>query len=1340
MTQIARTLIPDNIHDNQRPVNQNHVLSLSRHIVILGEPGAGKSTLCEDLAKDERATLVKAGKLLRTPDPKSLVKMGQRIVIDGLDEVASNTPGQAVDQLLFKLAELDYPDYVLSCRVADWQGATNRSKLREDYGTDPISLTIAPLSAVEARSLLQQEFPDINAEDIVENLYARGLEELLGNPLSLILLGEATSHAGTVLASRGKILEAACSAMLTEKNPAHENSIAAMAHPETLLDAAGAIAASVLLTGNSGTYTGSFSNCPPDFTPLATVEELHGESGVEEAIRTRLFRGEQENCLVPIHRTIAEYLAARWIARQVKQGASERRLLLLLQYQGGTPTSLRGVHAWLAHFSPQLAEQIIKADPYGVLKYGECEDLSLSDAKLLLEEITNLAETDPYFRSGDWRPQTVTGLARPELKDDILTVLRQPDRNFHLSSLLLEAIAGSDLAKDIACELGSIMVDRSLYYGARSRAWECLSLSNAEVDCDALVEELLDHQHSDSARLAISVIKDASENLFSAEIISEAILQETGACSYEVEGDTRFSLSVSRILVASLPILVLGDVLDTLSRELAQQTERMSWEAQHALCDFFLAAIRRVLKIKPFPAPEKVWSWLRILRRSNQGHKDDRDAIALLMQSEPDFRRSLQAHVLSDEKSGENPWMRAFALDDLNLGLFLNEEDLIHHITRLPDTAPWTAEQKELWQDLIRRSRTSDGVPDAIQSAALSGSSLYGDLADFLNGEINAEPPAWKIEQDNRRKERAEEQRRKFQEHRDSYLPDIELMKTAEGNILHNPARAYLGYFSDLKDEDLPADRITKWLGESLAEAALTGFIATLGRDDLPSAETIASAHADNQMYFVEYPILCGIIEKLRRKEQLSNVGQDVLMIALLVCQRSGLDSKNFYGIDVTKAITTVLFQNANAAERYVSALLTPQIRARSSHINGLVQASTDTRLTGKTAALARDWLTTEQDLPISVETELADIVLKFLPPRDVVDIARSILSAAELSAERRRLWLGVSFFVDFAAIQSEVTSEIDRDRSFLWHLRNRASKFDAISLDQRVFIVRSFGALWPYIERPSGTTHGDTNDWDATRFIHKLIEDIGADPTEEASDALELLAADGPATYRDYLRHTLAQQQQVSRDHGYLPPTLEEIKATVQKGPPSNIDDLKAYALDQLQALQVRLQGSDVDDLNVFYSNAVQKLKKGEKRKPLKPHDENYCRDRLVSFLRPHFHTEISLLPEVQMAHSKRVDIDVIIGALGVPVEIKGQWHKELWNAADTQLDNSYTKDWRADGRGVYLVLWFGNTPAKNLPPHPDGLAKPKTPAELQVMLVDRLTPAQQNYINVVVLDLSIS
>ena len=107
-------------------------------------------------------------------------------------------------------------------------------------------------------------------------------------------------------------------------------------------------------------------------------------------------------------------------------------------------------------------------------------------------------------------------------------------------------------------------------------------------------------------------------------------------------------------------------------------------------------------------------------------------------------------------------------------------------------------------------------------------------------------------------------------------------------------------------------------------------------------------------------------------------------------------------------------------------------------------------------------------------------------------------------------------------------------------------------------------------------------------------------------------------------------------------------------------------------------------------------------------------------------------------MPKGKRADMVLTRNAIKLPVEIKGQWHRDVWDAAMDQLAAKYAADWQAEGRGAYIVLWFGDVPDERLPPHPDGAGPPQTPEALRRMLVDRLPEARHAVIDIFVIDVS--
>ena len=138
------------------------------------------------------------------------------------------------------------------------------------------------------------------------------------------------------------------------------------------------------------------------------------------------------------------------------------------------------------------------------------------------------------------------------------------------------------------------------------------------------------------------------------------------------------------------------------------------------------------------------------------------------------------------------------------------------------------------------------------------------------------------------------------------------------------------------------------------------------------------------------------------------------------------------------------------------------------------------------------------------------------------------------------------------------------------------------------------------------------------------------------------------------------------------------------------------------------------------------------------KAHPENYCRDRLVEQISAQLPSAIRFQPEMHMPNQKRADIAAILGPIGLPVEIKRQWHRDIWTAPVEQLAARYTRDWNAEGRGVYIVLWFGMVEGQAMPRHPEGRAPPCSPEALRSMLIELMPDSYRDVIDIYVVDVS--
>lgn len=323
---------------------------------------------------------------------------------------------------------------------------------------------------------------------------------------------------------------------------------------------------------------------------------------------------------------------------------------------------------------------------------------------------------------------------------------------------------------------------------------------------------------------------------------------------------------------------------------------------------------------------------------------------------------------------------------------------------------------------------------------------------------------------------------------------------------------------------------------------------------------------------------------------------------------------------------------------------------------------------------------------------------------------------------------------MDFEGDRSALIAFCKTDPNHMWVIRDivqmsRETQWRLLSAEQLEFIIEQFSKSWPPADEPSGGWRGDQNAWDGARFIRTIIDAIGGDPSQGASESLDRLI-DSPNTtsYNALIKHVRARQQRLRRDQEYQAPTFSAVKATLTAGLPETIDDLKALILDAMQSVQNYLRQGDTTAWKAFWSGNV-------------PLDENTCRDRFLDLLRGYIPKQIAVNPESRMPDAKRVDIAAIYNGMGLPIEVKGQWHPTVWDAPSVQLIDLYTKDYRASGRGIYLVFWFGPVNKKNLTIHPNGKKSNTTatkPAELREMLVQRIAPPERVRVEVVVIDVS--
>ena len=850
------------------------------------------------------------------------------------------------------------PPFILSCREADWRGVAARIRISDDYGADPVLLHLRPFSWDDAGTFLANLFPDLDPGTVLEHLALRGLDGIYRNPLTLRLFGEVARGQGPLPDSRAELLERACAVMLIEDNPRHEDAPHARGNDEGLLLAAGAMCALQLLCDRTGIFTGATRSTPEGATHISEVERLPFGTVASDVLRTRLFQAEGELFFAPIHRVVAEYLGARWLAHCASEGCSEGRILGLFRPGDGVPTSLRGLHAWLAHFNQSLANRCIAADPYGVLRHGDAQGLSVGQARALLDALKNLSQDDPYFASGDWGYRSASGLVRLELKDDILDVLTAPDRNLHLAQLVLNAMAGTDLARQIAPELHDIVIDADRTYSERACAADALRGSDAVADWEAFVHQLLDLGDSDSARLACEVLSEVGANEVSDETAVDTVLSSLRITVQDVPRDDRIdSWQLPAELLHDFETARLVGLLDLLCARARLLLDSAEPPARAELGDFVRRLMVRVLEAGVPIAPDRLWTWIR-WQDGHAGHDEHvRRQLAELLGDGSPLRPPLLEYVLLT-LCPENSWLAAHEkFNEIGLGLFPTHDDVATLLRTASERTGGDPIDVDLCRDLFTLGSTHEGPAEPLRLAAAELADHDSVIREALASRAEVAVPAWVIKQRERIAREEAARLRNFERHR-SYLESRQ-NEVADGNprVLQRSADAYLGRLGHRLDrEAAPHARLVEFLGEPLAGRVLEGFIAVLGRSDLPSAADIATVRADKKFYQAELPMFCGVAEMLRQGRPLAQLDRDTLA-AVYATWRKWPGAGNQGQNDIAAALEAVLFSDAEGEEDHFRTSIEPQLAAGLEHVDELYRLVHDGTWASLAGSLSVEWL-----------------------------------------------------------------------------------------------------------------------------------------------------------------------------------------------------------------------------------------------------------------------------------------------------------------------------------------------------------------------------------------------
>ncbi len=1327
----------------------------TRAYVLLAPPGTGKTEAMKaEAAAHNQSPFVEAHLMMRPGWRAPTLAEGQALYIDGLDEArASNVGGhrnRPLDEICTKLIEMGSPPFRLSCREADWIEALDHGAIKLLAAErDVVELRLEPLNEQEIRQILEDALVQADAVDrFWHQAQQQGLLPVMGNALFLRLMIASAGSTGQLPATRAQTFAAACEKLASEDNLVHRMAKRDSA-PNTceLLRRAGTLCAVQLLSGAEAWSDGvadGINELALNALPLDIPTK-----DLRAALATKLFKTDGDR-IQAAHRSIAEYLGAREIARRMGESSLPvaRVMALMCAEDGGVAPSLRGLHAWLAVHSHEHRQTFIAHDPLGVVLYGDVSHFSINEKIQLLQGLEGEAKQFAWFRNGDWADHPFGGLGTADMQQTYQGFFENPDRSEAHQSMLhcvFDAIAHGQPLPDLLPALDRVVRDHSHTPYTRTKsavAWlaqaRLLSLDMQTALtwlCDVRQGVIDDPQDQLAGTLLEALYPD---HIAPSEVMQHFRPPKAAYFHGSYSGFWRRELIPRTPTVA---LRILADGLADLSPNI--DSLRSHFEMPRVMGKIIDAALNSLAE--PIDAP-RVLRWLTAC-------VDEHGFWSLKGDEGQEIRDWLSAHP-QVQKS-----VLTLALPTSTPPHFWEASQLLHG-ARLPrDWHRWLLTlATQTSSEAIAKWCVEQAAHQAINPSVDSDITVR-DVEDWCEAQRPKWPAAdawreaiwswpidaaqgeyWRNQEEWRTKEMLQQVKR-----RERITPHLEAMAagTAPPGLYHQMAMSYLDRYTDIHGAT-PEDRLCDYLGDAaLLPVALEGMKKVLDRTGLPEVSAVLQAGRELRMHPLDSACLIGAELVASEDPDATKGWPDELLerlVAMWLTDGTG-NVPTWYSSIVRSRVDLV----SQVFTQYVQGML--RQRAEGS-ITGLWALNSDEG----SAELAK------RCVPAILETfpakanqaqlshlnqSLLPAAIRHVDKHALLDIIQTRLKLRSLDAPQRISWLVAGLSLDPEPIAMALIKFVGSSQTRAVQMANALSSIDA-RLPHRLELPPPFWAsfieqLAPHAEpdRPDGP-HWIGEADHRRELVHSMITRLAESTETAAGKALRGLRANAHTMrWRHILDAALAAHTRAAREAGFRHASAALVVQTLYSRAPANVADLAALTVDHLRQLGKELRGAEWNGVASFWRySATNKAKSLEQRTP---EIENTCRDRLMALLRDRLiNMSVQLEKEASAQQDTRADLRVsaVINhrRVVVPIEIKKENHDQIWLAWRDQLEGRYVTDPAAQGHGIYLVLWFGHSPEKS----PEGI-KPKSAEDLERLLRERIPEADRHRLKVVALDLSL-
>ena len=1337
---IHRTLYADS-----KTYSESALLKASKFLVVLAEPGAGKTCLMQSLARKLGTTIVTANRFVNSNPPID----GENLFIDAYDELA-----KVDDSGIYKLLgaeKFGHPTtLVISSRSSEWDNAATCA-LKEALGEPPLVARFAEFDENEQREIFVHHSPGEDYDAFQSEVARFELEALLPNPQFLKLFIEAYIESGRKFTDKGSIFSMALDRLGREDNLAVKK-IGKPLSVNQKVDAAARVFAILLLSGADGVTTSEASE--DHLYPL--LESLGSNAATRKAIlATRMFTpGDVVESHRPVHKIITEYAAAHYLVNRVidpSDTLSIKRCLTVIAPNSAVRYELRGLLGWMATLgNTSIQKAAVELDPYAVLANGDPSQLEETSKRRLIKGLKETEQTDPYFRRGDFgRRFGIAGFFSPEVADEIKLILSEWS-NGHLRELVLELLRGSPAIKHLIDELREITLSPQEHERNRLMALNCLLDQGSAYDHLSDMAVLIFEASQTSLKLAARVIENRDATNFD----ECYLLGYFRVCNHlyrdrkeRVEPNNMVHHSVKR-LVGSLKISTVESLLNELTNDLVCNCSKGSFECdcRNGTSKIIGVLIDRYFELSIGPHdPVRIWKWVQDLRFHSDKQADQSKSVEVL-QTDIVLRQGIIELVfgaltdIDEIFAAKRNRFDGFS----HSGLRFVKDDykfLVDHA--------YNTDNPELWEALAYMAR-HHYQRDRAQKGPY-------ELRRHMREQAQTKPDlmrAWaKSNHDNDVKEID----RKLRIHNFRYSRRIKRLTnrnrkldTRNTRFVHENRNLVEGgrhwdclvRFAHLVLHE--PEKIKQEFGDdSLVRNGLRNCLDFI-TPHVPDMARLAELRCASQVEDSEVILFAACLELLRRDGHLNEVPVSHLWVikANLETYYPGIKYGEKWTLECE--VNRLAFCSNDDAEKFCREYIEPQLRDPNCDDPRIDLLSHDRIFHPVAPALAYEWLSGIELMSVPVLDTLFEIVTRHSDQTSLkalvdtkCELAMSF-SRPELSPEekekRRAFWLmRAIYFLDgttnpywgWLTSDKENVLRLNEFSGIMNHYTH--PNWPALTSEKVEVILNAFFHQWPKVTLPSNYGTQSPKGETAYRFLTEVIRFINIDELNAAIPVLKRLLDD--EQYSDIhsnMKSMLAGLEHKKALRDFKPPSPTEIVEMLDHGAVVTVADLRHLVLQELSNLQGDIDGGEFGTIEAFYA--------GDTR-----HGEGKCTrriaERLSLVLQP---LGITVTREHHVNDDKRADFTVakklLEKRLLVVTEVKGQWHDKLYEAASEQLNNYYAIHPDAEQQGIYLVIWFG----------PDEKVAGKkrhhivSAVELKKRLESNLPCELKNSIDVFVLDVS--